>query len=245
MIKVRQDLLETRAGKIAELVILALVPLIVISLGWWLVGENPLALHGVLWIANVLMLITIWLGLRLRGQTWKHFGLGLEFPGWSGIGRNILRSVVVLVAALGAFILGSIPMVNLGFTVQQADMSSYSWLQGNFAMLMLALPAVYLVSSFGEEIIYRGFLITRLRELCKNDNRATLVGIVITSSIIFGLIHFGWGLMGVVQTTFMGVALAVAYLVLKRNLWPLVLAHGYMDTLLIVQLYLAPVQSAT
>jgi membrane protease YdiL (CAAX protease family) len=35
----------------------------------------------------------------------------------------------------------------------------------------------------------------------------------------------------------MGVVLAVAYLATKRALWPLVLAHLYIDTLLLVQLY--------
>jgi len=43
-----------------------------------------------------------------------------------------------------------------------------------------------------------------------------------------------------VQTAFMGLALAIAYLVTKRNLWVLVLAHVYIDTLLLVQLYSAP-----
>ena len=116
-------------------------------------------------------------------------------------------------------------MVHLGFAVDKADMSSFSWLQGNFAMLMLSLPAIYLVSSFGEEIIYRGFLITRLDELGKNEDKSFASGSVFCSAIIFGLIHFTWGLMGIVQTGFMGLALAVSYVMLKRNLWPLALAH--------------------
>jgi hypothetical protein len=43
-----------------------------------------------------------------------------------------------------------------------------------------------------------------------------------------------------VQTTLMGLALAVSYLVVRRNLWVLVLAHAYIDTLLLVQLYAGP-----
>jgi membrane protease YdiL (CAAX protease family) len=35
----------------------------------------------------------------------------------------------------------------------------------------------------------------------------------------------------------MGMALAIAYVVTRRNLWSLILAHAYMDTLLLVQLY--------
>jgi hypothetical protein len=45
---------------------------------------------------------------------------------------------------------------------------------------------------------------------------------------------------GIVQTTFMGLALAASYLLVKRNLWVLVLAHAYIDTVLLVQMYLGP-----
>lgn len=244
MENIRKVFAETIFGKLAELIFVALVPLLVIAFGWWLVGTNELARHGVVWCANVLMLLAIWIGLRLRGQTWKHFGLGFQFNGWRNIVRNILRSVVVLVAALGAFILASIPMVNMGFSVQKADMSSYSWLQRDLTMLILALPAVYLVSALGEEVIYRGFLITRLSELSNSSRRSMAAFIMVFSAVIFGLIHFSWGLMGIVQTTCMGLALAASYLLLKRNLWPLILAHGYMDSVLLVQIYLSPGQSA-
>ena len=47
-----------------------------------------------------------------------------------------------------------------------------------------------------------------------------------------------WGVMGIMQTTFMGLALGISYLLVKRNLWVLILAHAYMDTVLMVQMYL-------
>ena len=40
-----------------------------------------------------------------------------------------------------------------------------------------------------------------------------------------------------VQTGLMGLALGVSYLVVGRNLWVTILAHGYMDTILVVQMY--------
>jgi len=61
---------------------------------------------------------------------------------------------------------------------------------------------------------------------------------VLISSLIFGLAHFGWGLTGMVQTTFMGLALAVSFVLFKRNLWVLVAAHAYMDSALIWPLFL-------
>lgn len=105
-------------------------------------------------------------------------------------------------------------------------------------MLVLSLAGVYIVSSFGEEVIYRAFLINRISELGSN-NKTTRILAVVISSIIFGLAHYSWGSMGIIQTTFMGLALGGSYLYLKRKIWVLIIAHAYMDTILMVQLYLS------
>ena len=104
-------------------------------------------------------------------------------------------------------------------------------------MLVVSLASIYVVSSFGEEVIYRGFLLNRFTDLLGDSRTATWVAVIL-SSLIFGLAHFGWGIVGVVQTTFMGLALAGSYFLFKRNLWVLVAAHAYLDTALIVPLYL-------
>ena len=120
----------------------------------------------------------------------------------------------------------------------EADLSGYDFLKGNLPMLLLSLLGVYIVSSFGEEVVYRGFLINRITEL-KPDGRHMRVIALLGSSVLFGLAHWGWGLAGVVQTGFMGLGLGIAYLLVGRNLWINVLAHVYMDTILLVPLYLA------
>lgn len=214
-----------------------LVAFVVVFVGWRLVGDDPFARQAVVWVANVGMLVTIWIGLRARGQTWDHLGLGFRFGGWRALVRSVLQSIAVLVAALGAFVAGSMLTMNVSAAPESADMSGYSYLEGNLPMLLLALAAVYVVSSFGEEIVYRGFLMTRLAELGKGT-RAAWGSAVVISALVFGLAHFDWGVVGIVQTTFMGLALAAAYLLVKRNLWVLVLAHAYIDTTLLVQIYL-------
>jgi membrane protease YdiL (CAAX protease family) len=239
MSRVGQASRENRTAQVVEIVLVFLVAFAVVAAGWRVVGLNPLARQGVVWIANVAMLTMIWIGLRLRGQGWAHFGLRLRFSGWLSVLRTVGQSLAVLVFALIAFVAGSVVGVNLAGAQQAADMSGYDYLQGNLPMLLLALAAVYVVSSFGEEVIYRGFLINRIVEM-GHGARVAWAAAVAISAVVFGLIHFDWGLMGVIQTTFMGLALAVSYLVTKRNLWPLVLAHAYLDTVLLVQVYVGP-----
>jgi membrane protease YdiL (CAAX protease family) len=234
-----KSLQENRSAQVLEIGLVFLVAFVVVSVGWNVVGDDPFARQAVVWVANVGMLATIWLGLRLRGQTWEHMGLSLRFGGRRALVRSVLQSAVVLVVALSAFVAGSVLTMNLATAPESADMSGYEYLRGNLPMLIGALAAVYVVSSFGEEVIYRGFLMNRLAELGKGTRLAWGMALTI-SAVVFGLAHFDWGVVGIVQTTFMGLALAASYLLVKRNLWVLVLAHAYIDTVLLVQMYLGP-----
>jgi membrane protease YdiL (CAAX protease family) len=240
MTKLGQALQQNKAVKAAEIAVVFLAAFIVIAVGLQFAGDDRLARQAVLWVANVIMLVIVWTGLRLRGQGWDHFGLSFRFSGGGALIRSILLSIPVLILALIAFVAGEVIMRGIApaGAQPQADLSSYAYMQGNLPMLLLSLAGVYIVSSFGEEALYRGFLIHRLAEI-GGPGRPVWAVAVLISAVVFGLIHLGWGLTGVVQTTLMGLALAGAYLLTKHNLWILVLAHAYLDTLLLVPLYFA------
>lgn len=229
--------METRkiAG-ILEIVIVFGAAALVISIGLAIVGDNLLARQAVVVAGNAAMLALVWLGLHLRGQNIGHLGLSLRFTGLKPVMVGFAKSLVVLALGLAGFVFGSIVMANISGIPQQADVSGYNYLQGNLSLLLVSLASIYFFSSFGEEVIYRGFLINRLESLFGGGRKA-LASAVIVSSAVFGMAHFGWGMAGVVQTAFMGLALALSYLVFKRNLWLLVAAHAYMDTALIIPLY--------
>ncbi len=231
-------LLHSKPAQVGEIVALFVVAFAVIVLAAPLAGENPVAGQGVVWVANILMLVMVWLGLRLRGQGWTHFGLSFRGASRHIVVRAVLLSFVVFIAAVAAFIVGAIVMANIVGIPEGADMSGYNYLSGNLPMLILALVAVYIVSSFGEEVVYRAFLINRIAELGGGGKTAWRVAVLI-SAVVFGFAHFGWGATGIVQTGFMGLALGVSYLVVGRNLWVTILAHAYMDTILMVQMYFA------
>jgi membrane protease YdiL (CAAX protease family) len=230
----------SRGALLIELLAPFALALGVIAVGWRLVPAEPLARQAVVWVANVVMLATLWVALRVRGQSWRAIGLPIERPSGAATLRGLGASLAVLVAAVVAFVLGSLvagPLV--GTPEPAADLSSYTYLAGNLPLLIVALAGVYLVSSFGEEVVYRGFVITRVESLVGDGRTATGVAAVV-SAVVFGAAHFDWGVIGIIQTTFLGAALAGAFLLLGRNLWPLILAHAYLDTILLVQQYLAP-----
>ena len=229
----RTALRSNRLAQAVEIATVLLAGSVIAGLAHWYAVEDPLVRQSIVWLANMLMLFLIWLGLKFRGQGWKN--LGLEASGIRV--KSILLSFVVFLAAILSFALGSILMANITGIPESADMSGYQYIQGNLPMLFLALLAIFIASSFGEEVIYRGFLISRISEIGGNGKASGWIAVA-CSSVIFGLIHFDWGAMGMVQTAFMGMALGSAYILLDRNLWILVFAHAYMDAILMVQIYL-------
>ncbi|MBT8048294.1 MAG: CPBP family intramembrane metalloprotease [Xanthomonadales bacterium] len=211
---------------------------LVIVVGLPFAGDSLFAKQLVVVAANIAMLTVVGVGMYRRGQGFEYLGLSFTFGGWKSLALGFAKSLAVLVLGVAGFIFGSIVMANITGIPEQADVSGYNYLQGNLPLLLVSLTSIYVVSSFGEEVIYRGYLINRIEEILGGSRRA-LWAAVVMSSIIFGIAHFGWGIVGVVQTGFMGLAFAASYILFRRNLWILVAAHAYMDTALIVPLYFA------
>jgi hypothetical protein len=235
-VSVDRNLFTAKCRQISELIGVLIVGASAISCGVAMFGDGPVASIGAVWAANLLMLAAIYAGLWSRGQNWGHLGLHLGPLTWKPICSAVLKSLPVFAVAIIAFAAGAVLMANLVGMPEPADMSKYDYLHGNLGRTLLALVSVYFVSSFAEEVIYRGFLITRIRELFEYRRLGTVCAVVL-SALIFGLVHSDWGLAGMVQASCMGIALGASYLIVQRNLWVTILAHVYMDTILILQMY--------
>lgn len=201
-------------------------------------GDDPMRGFVIAWIANIYMLAMIAIGIKLRKKAWKEIGLTFPPFRWKGVLWTIAWSLPVFVAGVLAWLLAPVLLPGLMEVPATADFSGYDFLRGNPGALLATLAGVYFISSFAEEVIYRGFLISRISELAANTRIKTVIAILI-SSVFFGCIHFPWGAMGMIQTGFFGLAMGTCYVLLKKRLWVLILAHAYMDTLLLVNLYQA------
>tara|TARA_Y100000385_G_C13083054_1_gene634927 strand:- start:661 stop:1398 length:738 start_codon:yes stop_codon:yes gene_type:complete len=224
--------------KIGELLMVFLPAALLLSLTRSWAGEDPIKTQSLVWAAYAIMLIMIWVGLKLRGKSWGEFGLTFESLSFKKALNVFGLSLVVFVLGVAAFVLGSILMASFTGIPESADYSKYNFLKDNLGLLMLTLGGVYVVSSFGEEVVFRAFLINRISEFGTSSKYTTALAVVL-SSLFFGLAHYEWGPMGMVQTGFMGLAMGICYIKLNKRLWILVLAHVYMDTLLLVQMYMA------
>lgn len=182
------------------------------------------------WLGLVFGMLLVWLSLQRRGQTWASIGLGRP--------ESFVRtSVMALGVAVAVFVMLQVLLQLIILPVFGApDSSRFARIAGNRLLLAGGLFSVWTAAAFGEEIIFRGYLVSRLAELL-GEARWAWVGAVVTQSLVFGVMHFYQGLSGIVITGVVGLLFGFAYLAVRRNLWVLVLAHGFIDTFSLVTIY--------
>ena len=143
--------------------------------------------------------------------------------------RSLVWKMLAFAAAWSFFQIGlTIPIAN-HVSGEKQDLSVFRGLEGDIGMLAVYVVLGWTLAAFGEELAYRGYLLTRVREAL-GGGRTALVGAVVVSSLIFGFAHGEQGLIGVVVVTLD--ALAWAGLRLHyETLWAPILAHGFNNTL--------------
>jgi membrane protease YdiL (CAAX protease family) len=171
--------------------------------------------------------------VRHRGGSWSD--LGFKRPArWSTVPLWVLGILCAFVAgqALAPRLLSMI------IELPQPDFSRYDALVGNLEAALAMALILPLTAAIPEEIIYRGFLIGRLEALF-GDMRAAPVLAVAVQSLVFALIHFQWGIGGILLAGVMGAIWGAAYIICGRNLWIVIMAHSAGHIMLVVGLYLS------
>ena len=173
-----------------------------------------------------------WLVLRLRGVGWRD--LGLRRPtSW--------RSTLLLGVAIGIgyqyFSLYALEPLLARVTGNLPDVSQFAPLIGNTFLLFLSLIVSWTLAAFGEELVYRGYLMNRVADLV-GANRAGLLISLIAVSILFGISHLYQGTSGIIVITLHGLLLGALYLATGRNLWVPIIAHGVNDTVGFILIFL-------
>jgi membrane protease YdiL (CAAX protease family) len=165
-----------------------------------------------------------WISLRLRGQRWKDVGFTIV-PNWPmllfvgllvGLGMEALELFVTQPALTK--LLGKGP-----------DLSQLNSLIGNANKLVVALVLFWVVAAFGEELVYRGYLMNRVAGVLGSSNGAWIVSFIFMI-VLFGLHHFSQGVTGMSENMVDGAILGGLYLATGRNLLAPIIAHGIQDT---------------
>jgi len=191
-------------------------------------GEQVILLGGPLvYLGLIVSHVLLWIVSRYRGTGWKDYGL----PRINKWFFTVLKGLGVAFAILGVVVLVINPLLNSIPGIDPRDMSRFNFLKGDLPNLIINLAAMWITAGFIEEFLWRGYLMNRLMDLFSNKTAVSWVIVMILSSIIFGLGHAYQGAAGTIKTGAVGLVFGVSYLVVGRNLWPLILAHALIDSL--------------
>lgn len=194
----------------------------------------PLFKQNYLFFA-VALLVLAW--VKIRGETWASFGL-IKPQSWLRVGA---LGVVLFVAvvAYSAIAQPAISQAVSAFTGASRDTTTtvFADLKGNLPLLLLLLPFTWLFAAFGEEVFYRGYLMTRFAQFMGESTLAWTIALF-AQAAIFGAAHAYLGPIGMVGAGMLGLINGAATLLWRRNLWPAIIAHGLTDTMGFTLLYL-------
>ncbi|WP_339743627.1 CPBP family intramembrane glutamic endopeptidase [uncultured Maricaulis sp.] len=188
-------------------------------------------------IAVVCGVLAATLILAVRRTGWGQAGMRLPTGVWSWLKLGGL--IIATMAAIVGTVMVALPAVAQGLRVPAAEgaLDPFAYLENNLPLLIAFLVFIaWGVAGFGEEMLFRGFLLGRFETLF-GGTRIALVLAVLAQAALFGLGHASQGLYGIVQTGSIGLIMGIAYLAGGRWLWPVIIAHGLVDTISLVQEY--------
>jgi uncharacterized protein len=165
---------------------------------------------GLVWAEPALPLRD--LGLIPPRRLWRALGIGIA------VGFALFLANRLLLTPLLEHITG-----------ERRNLSSFDYLRGNLLALLKLLPVIWITAGVCEEIVYRGYMITRIEKVLGNQRFAGLFGCLI-SSVVFGTSHWYQGAVGILVTATLGLAFAIVFLLQDHNLWANIAAHLVADT---------------
>jgi membrane protease YdiL (CAAX protease family) len=174
-----------------------------------------------------------WISLRWRNGGWKAAGLTCPNSWWKTVAWAVGAAIVLQVGS--ELVVG--PLASRVWPAPQRvsdvlESAALSWRQAFVTLLI-----IWTFAAFGEELSYRGYLLTRAADIFGRSKAAYFLAMVFVA-ILFGLAHYYKGPAGVLDSTYSGLVLGCAYLLSGRNLWAAILAHGISDTFALLVVFM-------
>jgi membrane protease YdiL (CAAX protease family) len=197
--------------------------------GWIPKSWSVIPVVETAWVNFFLVLgVIIW--MRVQKIPLAHVGLGTFQPS-----RSLLM-LVIGTMAVDYFVIGIATPALASFFGEPQQVARFQELPGNLPLLLLVLPLSWVIGAFGEEFFFRGFMLTAVAEIL-GASRAAWFAAVFIQAVGFGLIHFEQGSAQAISIGISGMVFGAAYLFARKNLWPVILAHGINNTLGFILLY--------
>ena len=201
-----------------------LLVLLVVLGAMWSLRFYEVQYVGILTTSAGLVIVAVLLHRRrqiLSDIGWKYVFRGRQL--WS-------RTFEVMGLTALTMVIG---MALVGWIFGAPEQSSaVSQLPDNIWLFLLDVTILtWVFIAFGEELIFRGMMLSRLETLFGLQGRANIVTVSLAQGVLFGAGHASQGVTGMIITGAIGTVLGMYFMTRgQRSLVPLVLSHGIIDS---------------
>jgi uncharacterized protein len=171
------------------------------------------------------LLLFGWISLRMRKLRWRDVGLS-RVRNW----KTTLPLGIATGLLLEGFELFVSQPVLVKLLGKQPDLEDFRPLIGNLKLTLVFVALAWTLAAFGEEMVYRGYLMNRVADLFNRTRRAWIISLIVVH-LAFGLAHAYQGWTGAIDEGLLGLLLGAIYLRTGRNLTVPIIAHGIGDTI--------------
>ena len=183
-------------------------------------------------LISTVVLLTIF--MHLRGQSWSSMGLR-PVPGAKAKLLVVPQAILAFVAVFTILTIVEYGVEAIGLQliseVHEGEAERWGDIAGNLRAYLRMLAISWIIGAFAEEMFFRGFLITRLQTVFDGVKLASGFAVLLPA-LLFGYVHVYYqGLYGFLNAGVIGLIFGTLFLLYKRNLWPLVLTHGFINSL--------------
>jgi membrane protease YdiL (CAAX protease family) len=186
----------------------------------------PLLRHAYLFFLLTALLLAYF---HWRGEPLAAFGFVAPRRLLVLLGRGLLLFVAILIFEIAITPFTDPIILKLtGAQPHQAE-RYFAPLHGNLGLLLYVIPVGWVFGGLGEELLNRGFIMTRMAQVF-GDGRGAWILAVVVQAALFGAGHAYQGPVGIFGVFVIGIIYGIGATAWGRNLWPAIVAHALFDT---------------
>ncbi|MGN6531635.1 MAG: CPBP family intramembrane glutamic endopeptidase [Ginsengibacter sp.] len=190
------------------------------------------ALLPVPFLYVVPVLLVVWLFLKRSKETLADIGFSFKRFEIKSIFIGAVSAIILFVFLQYVFF----PLLSRVIDLHPANLEDFKNVRGHFLNYIFILTAGFIVGGFYEELVFHGFVFTRIEKIAEGKFAVPIS--FISTNLIFGFYHFQLGTAGILNAFLAGCAYQYLMIKFSRNLWYSIFFHAFFDAIGLTYIYL-------
>jgi uncharacterized protein len=178
------------------------------------------------------VLLVVWWFLKRNGENFTDIGFSFRRFEIKSVSIGAASAIVLFVFLQYVFF----PLLSSVVVLHPANLEDFKNIRHHFLNFIFILIAGFIVGGVYEELVFHGFVFTRIERIVKGKFVVPISFII--TNVIFGLYHFQLGMAGMLNAFLAGCAYQYLMIKFHRNLWYSIFFHAFFDAIGLTYIYL-------